>query len=166
MTTLPQHILSIGRYSAVSNQPSFDTIAATNAGWPLANRAIYVPIVVPEAFTIARFFSVNASVTGNDDVGLYSSAGVKQLSTGSSARTNACNYYDVADTAFAAGAYYLALAHDNTGQHYAVTQSLDVTRLEGVLMEAAAFPLPVNMTPVTIATAYVPVFGFTQSGTI
>lgn len=164
--TLLQHVVSIGRYSAVGSQPSFDTVAATSAGWPLANRAIYVPIVVPDTFTVARFFSVNGSATGNDDVGLYNSAGVKQLSTGSSARTSACNYYDVADTSFVAGFYYLALAHDNTGQHLAVAQSLDVTRLEGVLMEAAAFPLPATMTPVTILTAYVPVFGFTQSGTI
>lgn len=159
---IPNHVIASGRYSVLAGHYAWDAPTLSALGWPAANRALYVPIIMPEAFTIARFFSSNNSVTGNDDVGIYDESGTKLLSTGSQARTAALDYYDVADTTFAAGRYYLAESHNNTGQHFRVAYPIITLRALGVLQEAA-FPLPTTMTPAAIATAYFPFFGFTQS---
>lgn len=169
----PIHVCSLGRYNSL---PWGVTLLGTGgisaAAWPVNNLAVYTPISMPVAFTIARFMVANGSnTTGNVDVGIYDFAGNRLLSTGSTARTSASavQYLGVSDTVFQAGQYYLALVGSSTTGTYmqSTLSSALRARLLGVLEEQlGATTLPSTMTPVVYARTSVFQYGFTQSDSL
>lgn len=170
---VPFHVCSMGRYN---NLPEAIAIlgsgSITPAAWPANNLAVYMPISIPKAFTIARFMIANGSnITGNVDIGIYSDAGTRLLSTGSTVRANASavQYIGVTDTVFQAGSYYLALVGSSTtGTYLRSTFSTALrARTFGVLEEQlGATTLPSSMTPVAYTRTAVFQFGFSQSDSL
>lgn len=137
--------------------------------WPTGDLAIYVPLTLPFAYQVKRFFVVNgANVTNNVDIGIYSRAGTKLYSTGSTAGAgaNTTQFIAVSPTLLLEpGGYYLAMAMNGTSSAPARITFLTVVvlRMSGVLQEASAFALPAVMTPASVANAYMPVFGITST---
>lgn len=170
---VPFHVCSLGRYSsAVWGLAVLGDGDRLTGGWTANNLAIYVPVSMPTPFTIARFMIANGSnITGNVDVGIYSAAGTRLLSTGSTARANASavQYLDVTNMVFQRGNYYLGMVGSSTtGTYLQVTVANAVRgRVLGVLEEQlGATTLPGTMTPVALTGTSLPQFGFTQSDTL
>lgn len=162
---LPTHIVGHRANAHISAVIITGLGPSSSGSWPAANRALYLPIFLPVGATLARFFEVNNSATNNVDVGIYTDAGVKITTTGSVARTLGCQYLNVTDVQLGPGKYYLGMASDATSNFFQIGPSVGHLRVAGVLQEAAAFPLPATMTGATVASAYLPIFGFTQSST-
>lgn len=170
---LPYRISTIGRFNNFAYFGQFnDTPSWTSTAWPTNNLAIYVPISLSARFTVARFVVANgANSTGNVDVGLYSAAGTRLISTGSTARagTSVLQYIGVTDQSFPPGHYYLALVASSTTGSYMKTwtgQDQYIGRMCGLLQEAlGATTLPTSMTPVAFTGAGVFAWGFSQSDT-
>lgn len=169
----PLHITSTGRFANAGLLQSLvsGTRQIASVSWPANNRAVYAPVSIPFRFTVARFLVSNGNATGNVDVGIYSAAGVRLLSTGSQARVNATtnDYFAVTDQSFPPGHYYLALVCSTTGGAVGASQLQNQyeARMAGLLQEAlGATTLPANMTPVSFTGANAFCFGFTQSDTL
>lgn len=146
--------------------------ASTDAStaWGTANLALYVPFVADDVFTVIRFGWLNGTVVaGNVDVGLFSSAWAKLLSTGSTAQatTSAIQVVTPAATSFGPGRYYLGISlSDATGTIFCSPLTAGPHgRWGGCAQETSALPLPATATPVTFATAFLPWFGFCQRDT-
>lgn len=142
------------RLSAVAFAPN-------GTAWPSANLAIAYPISLGVATRVRKFGWLNGgTASGNIDVGLYTAAGTRIASTGSTAQagTNTIQHIDVSDFDLAPGLYYLAMAMDNTtGTNQAMaTWTTAVARMVGVVEMASAFPLPTTFTPATPSNNYVP----------
>lgn len=135
-----------------------------SATWTSANRAIYVPIFLPEAVLAVKVFWFNGtSVSGNVDCGIYNESFTRLVSSGSTAQsgTSALQEANITDTLIPAGRVYLALALDNTSGHIMrASQSTVWQKLIGTALEASAFPLPATATPATMTVAAYPFFGF------
>lgn len=135
---------------------------AVSATWGAANRAIYVPVVVPCRVTACQMAWANgAAVSGNVDAGIYDVTGVRLVSTGSTAQagTTALQVADITDTVLTPGVYFLALAVDNT--------TATISRLPtntgalqgcGVQQQDTAFTLPATATFAAPTVATLPVF--------
>ena len=171
--TLPLHITSSGRFGnlpllAALNQSGF----RVSFTWGTANRAIYSPVAMPSAFTIARFMVANNNnASGTADVGLYSAAGKKLFSTGATARStvNVLEYYSVTAANFPAGFYYLALLCSSATAQIDAALGGDTPTLQasGFLQEnVGAATLPTTMTPAQYTAQAIPSYGFTQSATL
>lgn len=140
----------------------------TSSTWPAANRAYFVPIRVHAPTTITNMFIVNGTVaSGAVDVGIYAENGILIVSSGSTAQvgTTATQTFDIADTLLAPGSYYLAMSQDGTaGTTQRYTPSLALARMLGVVIQAAAFPLPASATFVTsVGNAAPSIFATTRS---
>jgi hypothetical protein len=88
-----------------------------SATFVAANRAIFQPFRVAEPCVIKQLYVHNgATASGNIDVGVYSMDGTQLVSTGSTAQSGTSNLqvFDVTDTLIGRGAYYVAVAMDNT----------------------------------------------------
>ena len=139
--------------------------ALTDNVYVAANRAIYVPFYLPESFTVQKVWWINgAAVSGNVDVAVYTAAGARQISAGSTAMAgaSAIQAVDVADTALAAGDYYLAFACDNTTASFQSSPAAAVSTYNAALgwaQQAAAFALPATATFALSANTYLPFFG-------
>lgn len=169
---LPQHILSVGRFNGIANLIDAQTLGGfSGVAWLGNNVAVYVPLTIPQRFTVARFMISNADADGNIDIGLYNAAGTRLISTGTQTRTGSSvvQYYGVTDQSFPPGNYYIALVVSTTGgQVFGVNLNDQyLVRSCGVLQETlGSTVLPASMTPVsyTLLTNYW--FGFTQSDTL
>lgn len=169
----PLHITSTGRYSILPClAPTIGSTLLTSTAWLANNLAIYVPISVPVPFLAARFMVANGSnTTGNVDIGIYTAAGSRLLSTGSTARASASavQYIDVTNTVFAAGHYYIGMVASSTTGTFAQATFASAVRsfMTGALEESlGATTLPSTMTPVAFTRTAIPLFGFTQSDTL
>lgn len=145
----------------------FTSIAG--ATYPLANLIIYVPLRMPEAFTVKRVVAFNVTANGNRNIGLYSSAGSKLWEIGSTGMTgaNQTQFTDVSpDQSHAAGLYYLAIQHSNTTGNYIRSGAVAYQfAARGVLEEAAgSFALPSTATWTTMTRSYVPAIGLDLRG--
>lgn len=167
------HVVSIGQYSPnIAEGVKCLSGANFSSGGATALRVYYMPIAIPGRFTVARFMTANGSAaSGNVDVGLYSAAGLKLISTGSTARsgTNVVQYIDVTNQSFPPGRYYLAMVVGSGSNNMMRVSAGTISnaRMLGVLQETlGALPLPTTMTPVAIAQAELMWFGFTQSDTL
>lgn len=170
---IPFHVCSVGRYNSIAEGVAvLGTGGITAAAWPANNLAVYMPVSMPIPFTIARFMIANGSnITGNVDIGIYSAAGSRLLSTGSTLRADASavQYIGVTDQVFQAGYYYLALVGSSTTGTYMQSAFSSATRarLFGPLEEQlGATTLPSSMTPVAYTRTSVFQFGFSQSDSL
>jgi|KBSSwiStaDraftv2_1062776.scaffolds.fasta_scaffold22086_4 hypothetical protein len=166
---LPLHVGNIGRFGPILSM--YTTNNAGGAAWPANNRALYFPVHLPAPFLVARGYLVNdGNNTGNVDIGVYTIGGTRLVSSGSTARgsTNATQYIDLTDTWLSPGDYYWALVASSTsGVFTAVASGVSQCRADGMLQEdLGATTLPSSMSPAAIATANIPLFGFTQSATL
>lgn len=173
---LPLHITTMGRFSAQRDAVIFGTtIGFSGGGWAANNRAVYVPVSLPRRFTVAQFFSPNAtnSTTGNVDYGLYDAFGARLVSTGTTSRAgntnNTMQYVAITPRSFPPGKYYLAVVFSSTSAQVfaAVAANLNYLRAAGVLQEdLGSTVLPVTMTPASYASTTAWCFGFSQSATL
>lgn len=138
----------------------------TSATWSAANRAFYIPFILPQNATVVKLWVSNgAAVSGNVDMALYDATYARLVSIGSTAQsgTNAIQEFNIADTVVSAGRYYLGLALDNATGTTLVSGSVGASaslKMSGMAQEAAAFPLPATATPAAFsATTTVPLCG-------
>jgi len=147
---------------------SYTTNAST--AWPSASRAMYIPVACPGPFTIRKFTCHNGgAVSGNVDLGIYTSEGQLIISTGGTAQsgTGTQQVIDVTDTLIPPGWYYLAMVIDNgTGTNQRVASSAFAKRFHGCRQQASAYPLPSTATFADAADAYWPSFQATGVATI
>jgi hypothetical protein len=142
------------------NQAGQGTPATQN--FVTANLAVFIPFWVPEPIVIYKMgWGNGAAVAGNLDCGIYSEAGSKLVSSGSTAAsgTSVIQAVDVGDTTLARGRYYLALASDTSGatqKVIAVLPAAGIGQSLGLLQTAAAFALPASVTFAKYASAFVP----------
>lgn len=120
------------------------------ATWPAANTAIFHPFYLPFRYIVRRMFWVNGTTaSGNWDIGIYSSAGKRLVSSGSTAAsgTSVPQFVTLANPLLIGpGFYYLATALSITTASRAFGSStLSLAKLRqaaGVLYQATALPLP------------------------
>lgn len=132
----------------------------TNATWPAANLAIYVPFRLQERMIVVKMFvPTEAGGTDDFDVGIFTAEGTKLVSSGATAQSAFNrNEVDVTDTLLDPGRYYFGLAMDGTT---AATRGFNASNAGllgaiGLLQEAGAMPLPANMTPAVYAQTRLP----------
>ncbi len=144
-----------------------------SATWPSANLAIGYPFMLTEPRTVLQMWVFNGSaVSGNVDAGIYTAAGAKLVSKGSTAQatTSDLQLLDVTDTLLPANQIlYAWMALDNTTgttTRLAGGVSLAQTGGTGVMQMATAFPLPSTITGAAIGSNYIPAFGPVFASTI
>jgi len=138
------------------------TLALGNvAAYPTSNLAIYVPIRVKVPGVVVKLALSVGTASGNFDIGLYSAAGVRLVSSGSTAMSGSTTeqVVDVTDTTIGVGRYYVAVNVDNT----TATLMRDANTAPwaaavGILTEAlGAVTLPATATwAVNQTLAYIP----------
>lgn len=155
--------------STVSNiDIDLNVISATSvssAAFPSANRAYYIPILVPYAVVVTKLFCINGGTAGNNfDIGIYDVAGTKIVSTGSTAQsgTSQVQTVDITDTILGPGLFYMALACNGTSATFAVWSSGGTRFMNaiGAFTQSTAFALPATATFATAASFYIPIIGF------
>ncbi len=140
--------------------------ATASAAYPTANLALFIPFKVFKRITAVQMFVYNgATVSGNIDVGIYDKNGVRLISAGSTAQagTNALQAFNITDTPFGPGTFYLAVALDNTtGTLFRGTLVVNIQPgTLGMAQMATAFALPATATFAQIAGNYIPLIGLT-----
>lgn len=128
------------------------------------NYAIYCPIIVRNPALVRKLWvAVDTIGTGNLDIGLFSAAGVKLTSSGSTAHGTTLTELvtDVTDIVISPGVYYLALASSTYADtFFGVSVSAPYLTAIGYYVEASAFPLPATATFALRQTlAFVPTMG-------
>lgn len=152
----PGHPDSLGQFYL----PGSNTYGA--AAVPTQNRGFLIPFIVSKTVTIARMGVLNgATVNGNFDVGIYDSSFRLIVSAGATAQSGANNaqFVNIADTVLNPGFYYMAFSQSSATGTYQQMPTLDAAAgwlaainagqaaaLMGVLVMAAAHPLPATFT--------------------
>lgn len=166
---LPLHISTMSEQGV---RPSTTRPSIGSITWPVASTAFYYPIVLPWPYPVARVWWVNGSAvtSTNMDFGIYSESGARIYSSGSTAEsgTSAVQYVDATDFILGPGVYYFALACSTItancgGQGTTASTTVIQMRMQGVLQEASALPLPANMTPSAATNACWPYCGITRT---
>lgn len=149
----------------------FSTASAAPAStaWPANNRAYLIPFYLTSpALVVEMFFQAGTGPgTANFDLGIYRDDFTKIVSLGATASVNTTDAIlpagggDIADTALAAGRYYMAMsAAATTITARAAVNANGIMRALGVQMMDTAHPLPPTVTPVTVGTsAFMPTIG-------
>lgn len=127
--------------------------------YPAANRALFIPFILPRAWLVTQAVVGGGSTTGNCDLGVYDHAGNRLVSSGSVAKqTNAETVANLTDTLLLPGSYYMAIAADGVQQYVAVAPAqIGYLQAMGMKQMATAFVLPATATFATVATSFVPV---------
>lgn len=141
--------------------------------WPAANRAIYIPFELSSALAVQRLMICNNfAPAGTVDLGVYSLAGVRLVSTGALARVGGSlnQHYAAAVNLTGPGWYYIGAVC--TSVAVGITAGVQMSsaadaQSRGVKQENVGGPtLPANMTPVAITTAVIPNLGLCTSATL
>lgn len=160
-------VSSLGRWSPMVATLAGRAIQGGSISFSVANRAYYHPIYLPFGCIVTQLWWINGTTGGgNVDCGVYSRAGDRLVSTGSTAQsgTNALQIVNVTDTILDIGWYYLAVACDS-GSATAFGGAQILTGHNSVLgmaQEASAFPLPATATFAAPSTARLFMVGFTN----
>lgn len=136
---------------------------AGSGAWSSANKAYAVPFQVRAAITVYQLGWLNGSGTMTDhvDMGIYTSAFAKVVSTGSVARTGVSvnQWVDIADTVLTADTlYHLVIANDGTTANQHLFHGTSASAIVGNFLghkdsADALFPLPDPLTNmVAVAT--------------
>lgn len=150
----PLHRASIGVELAAGNAG-----APASAAWGQANTAVFIPFRLLRPATVKKLFWHNgATAAGNVDCGIYTEAGARVVSTGSTAQAviNVIQEVDVADVTLAPGCYFIGIVkNDIVGTFFRVTFPTSILHgsIVGIREQAAAFPLPANAVLATRAAA-------------
>ena len=141
-----------------------DSAGPGSATWPLANLAVFVPfrLEATVAGIIRLWASTGGAVSGNVDVGVYDSTGVKLFSTGSTAQTATFTTVTISSQSLAAGLYYIAMSMDNV-VGTTIRQAGSIAgklQMIGLAEQTAAFPLPATATLASATNNYFPTIGW------
>jgi len=151
----------IGAHDIDGSYPMY--IAPASAAYPLANLALYVPFSVSDVITAIEGWVVTGSVAGgNFDIGIYSAAGSRLTSAGSTARTASAvnNTTTMTNLTLTPGVrYYMAFSADATSNYLASTQVAGIYEAHGILESTTSFVLPASPTISRTTRAYLPFFG-------
>ena len=121
--------------------------------WPGVNMATYIPFVVQADYWDVTAFDLLFTVFGTDnaDVGIYTEAGIRLVSTGSLATATTWHKV-VATTRLVRGRYYLGISMSgvtDTISEYSGTPAGNTVQgchAAGIKAQASAFPLPATAT--------------------
>lgn len=163
-------VSSIGRGTIIGDYALCTNTTSGAAVWPTANKALFVQFGIDFHFLVKQIGVQVTTQSGNLDVGIYNSVGVRLVSKGTTAVAAAgLQALDVTDTWLPPGLYYMAMAVDNgtaAFQRFTVT-TVESLRVLGVREMTSAFVLP---DPVTFAnpttSAYVPMITLTGNATL
>jgi hypothetical protein len=129
------------------------TILASNpasTAWGTANQARYVPFRMLSRGLIVKLLAYNGTVVGgNTDIGIFTRAGVKLLSSGATAQAGTSKWqeFDVTDTWLNPGLYYFGVLNTTTTGTFFSFTSKPAAQLVGVQSEAVgAGALPATAT--------------------
>lgn len=161
------HTMSLN-YSPAAMFPGYAiATSVASGGWPVANQAFYIPLLLPFAYTAQRIWWFNgAAVAGNVDCAIYNQTFTKVVGSGAVAQagTNTIQYATISQS-LAAGSYYLGLSLSSAAG--TIFQSVALPplnfRIGGILEQATANPLPNPMVPVTATHSVWPLFGITRT---
>lgn len=151
----PLSACSIGSF--VNLGPS----AVTSGTWGAVNDPVAVPFWLQTPETVYQLGWYNGSVAGGHvDVGVYDSAWVRKVSSGSTVGSgnSTLQFVDVADTVLVPGKYYMVMSLDDvTANRIALqVQTVAALALAGVYDSTTdAFPLPDPLTNMALAATYV-----------
>ncbi len=161
-------ISSFGRFTSglisVGSSP-------TSAGWPAADRALFVPFSLPVQYLVKKLWWVNgATAAGNVECGVYTADGTLLLTSGTTAQSGTNVIQSVTlGTAFLLhpGSFYMALVMSSTSSTvFRSGTNVRMCRLAGLAQQASANPLPATFTLATAAGAYWPLFGIARASVI
>ena len=166
MTAFPsglQHDVPAGAITLLDPRWSWlaDTAARytqSNNVWPAANRALFLPFMVPSALTARRMLFQAPNASGNVDVGIYESDGALIVSSGSTPHASGLNNIDITDTLLDRGIYYAAIAIDNTTAQVVGSTGPPAVqfRVGGMKQASTSFPLPASPTFEAVASNVFP----------
>jgi hypothetical protein len=136
-----------------------------SAGWPTANRAIYLPFLLEEPMLITEATISNGAgaSAGSWDLGVYSADGVRLVSSGLVAQAggaNALQTIPLVDTLLDRGVFYMALVATSTSttvNRYQGGITVD-WYVWGALQQDSASPLPAIATFASNITTFLPTF--------
>lgn len=135
----------------------------TSAAWATANQARYVPFRLLTGGLVLKLVTYNgATAAGNTDVGIFTRAGVKLISSGAVAQagTSTIQSFDVTDTWLNPGLYYFGLLNTTTTGTYISYISKEAGQLTGCQSQAVgAGTLPATATFAILDAAVIPVVG-------
>ena len=121
-----------------------------STAWGTANLALYAPVLVPRRIVVVKLaLSNGGTADGNIDLGIYDESGTLLVSTGAVAQsgTDTEQVRDIADTTLGPGVYYLGVSLSSAaGRTRAYPTTAPIPAALGLLMEAAAHPLPATAT--------------------
>lgn len=139
--------------------------APSSAVWPTANKAFYAPFYLWRDVSVSKMFLLNGSaVSGNLEMGIYSTSGVRLATTGSVAQagTNSCQRVNLQATInLGMGQYFMALVINN-GTGAVMRKSVaspPLMNMFGYFQQTTAFPLPATATFASFTAGSVFVFG-------
>lgn len=132
--------------------------------YPLANRCIFVPFKIEKtAVAYNMFTQAGSAVSGNIDVGLYTSGMVSLTTLGSTAQANVSDItvHNITDTILLPGRYYMGLSCDNiTATFPRWSTGPRHLRMMGCLEKTGTFPLPTGtVTTSAVASGDLQLFG-------
>lgn len=141
-------------FSSIAEK-GFESVLVAN---PTANLAYYMPVRVAAPCSVLDMNLQVIVSSGNLDVGVYSWAGTRLVSSGSTAVGAAgMQKVGLTDTSLGPGWHFLAIAIDNTS---AIFRAADITapnlRMCGFRQETSAFPLPATATFAALSTGTAP----------
>jgi len=163
VTIIPWSLESISAYLSGA-LTTFTGLGSST--YPTANLALFIPFVLSMPVTAVKMFAYNgATVSGNIDLGLYDTTGIRLVSIGSTAQagTGATQEFNITDTNIGPGRFYLAVAMNNTtGTLYRGTMTnAAILQSTGMSQMATAFPLPATATLAAVSVNYVPLIALT-----
>jgi hypothetical protein len=133
--------------------------------WPIANKALYVPVIFPVPATLTSIAMIAFNGTGNYDLGFCDGYTKKRIaSSGSTAMTAAGMKKLTFATPIRVDAgrlYYGALALSSaSGNVWRSNYSIAACIAAGMGEQVTALPLPDPIVPATVLAAYMPIFVF------
>jgi hypothetical protein len=153
-----QFLLSSGVEGRGIDAQNFGHAFNAGAAWSAANHAKYAPFLVQGTLLIVKLFTSCSTSSGNLDVAILGSDGVKIVSSGSTpmGTANDLQEFDITDTVLAPGRYFFGMAVDNTSAFmvFASTSNEAEINAMGVWEEASAFPLPSTATFAKSTTSF------------
>jgi hypothetical protein len=161
----PPPLISVLSAISIATELSAASSAFAAAGWPGANRALYIPVYLDQPITVAKLWTANGgTASGNVDIGIFDASLARLVSSGSTAQagTNVLQAFDIADTYLAGPAlYYVGLSASAIAATFwrTDTGTIPKSKLWGVAQEAAAFPLPATATLAALASGFIPLCG-------
>lgn len=144
-----------------TSRSAFGSVASLT--WS-ANLAVFVPFGISRPFLVREVWWANGSAAGNNiDVALYSTAGTRLASLGTTAQGTASSVVTSStwtDYTLAPGDYYMAFACNGTTNDVSGwAATANIAAALGIGQMAAAFVLPSSATIVPLTNATVPYFG-------